>query len=59
MTLVLVQNEGLPKEISENVIHLPKNKKFLFWGALLLYLLNLFVFFDCPRNNVFCIENRR
>lgn len=58
MTLVLVQNEGLAKEISENVVHLPK-KTPSFWGAVLLYLLNLFVFFDCSCNNVSCIANRR
>lgn len=57
MTLLLDLNEGLPKEISENMFYLPK--KSLFRETVLLYLLNLFIFFDCPSNNVFCIENRR
>lgn len=33
MTLVLVQNEGLPKEISENMVHLPKKKNISFLGS--------------------------
>lgn len=36
MTLVLVQNEGLPKEISENMVHLPKKKNF-FFGELFYF----------------------
>ena len=50
-------NEGLPKEIHENVSYLP-NKHFL-RETVLLYLLNLFTLFDCPSNNVFRMENRR
>lgn len=57
MILLLVLNEGMLKEINENVFYLPKKIPFL--GNCSALLANLFIFFDCSSNNVFCIENRR
>lgn len=57
MILLLVLNEGLPKAISENVFYLLK--KIYFLGNYSALLSKPAYIFDCPSNNVFCIENRR